>query len=498
MIELEFLARATNTAPMSAVAVLVFEQSGPGDEALDLDVAASGMISRALGHGRLTASTHQAIVLTALADPCISHIVVVGVCGRGMFDEHSMEDAAARAYATAKSCGASSLELRVWSFSAELSAHAALGLRLASYRFDKYRTREKAGDRPSLQAARIVVQDPAQAAKEFAPLARLADAIGFARDLVSEPPNVLYPEEFARRVKALEVLGLQVDILDEQQMVELGMGALLSVGQGSARQSQLAVMAWYGATRPSDAPVVVAGKGVCFDSGGLSLKEHEGMWEMKWDMGGAAAVAGLMHVLATRQAKANVVGILGLVENMPDGAASRPGDVVTSMSGQTIEIVDTDSEGRLVLADALWYGHQRFNPAALVDVATLTSAIIIALGHHYAGVFSNDDSLANQLLAAADREGELLWRMPLHRRYRNLIDSPIADMKNYGGQTAGSILAALFLEPFAGSTPWAHLDIAPAAWRKESDEAMVPDGATGYGVRLLNRWIAQYHEDRTA
>ena len=266
-------------------------------------------------------------------------------------------------------------------------------------------------------------------------------------------------------------------------------------GQGSARKSQLAVIGWYGAAEPADPPVVVAGKGVCFDAGGLSLKQAEGMSEMKWDMGGAAAVAGLMHLLAARKAKANVVGILGLVENMPDGAAVRPGDVVTSMSGQTIEVIDTDSEGRLVLADALWYGHHRFDPTAMVDVATLTSAIIVALGHHYAGVFSNDDSLADQLLAAADREGELLWRMPLHRRYGKLIESPIADVKNYGGtQTAGSITAALFLERFVGSTPWAHLDIAPIAWRNDSDDARVPKGATGYGVRLLNRWIERNHE----
>ena len=295
-------------------------------------------------------------------------------------------------------------------------------------------------------------------------------------------------------MKALEPLGLEVEILGEAEMERLGMGSLLCVGLGSQRESQLAVIQWRGADDPDAQPVAFIGKGVCFDTGGISIKPADGMEDMKWDMGGAGTVAGLMHALAGRKAKVNVVGILGLVENMPDGKATRPGDVVTSMSGQTIEVINTDAEGRLVLADALWYCQDRFKPRFMVDLATLTGAIIIALGNDYAGLFSNDDTLAEQLLAASRASGDNLWRLPLPAAYEKQFDSLIADMKNVGGRPGGSITAALILQKFVNGTPWAHLDIASTTWKKPSSVATIPDGATGFGVRLLDRLVADNFE----
>jgi leucyl aminopeptidase len=323
----------------------------------------------------------------------------------------------------------------------------------------------------------------------------LADGVIFTRDLVSEPANVLYPAEFARRVKGLESLGLEVEILGEAEMEKLGMGSLLGVGQGSRRESQLAVIQWKGAADPTAQPIAFVGKGVTFDTGGISIKPADGMEDMKWDMGGAGAVAGLMHALAGRKAKVNAVGILGLVENMPDGNAQRPGDVVKTMSGQTIEVINTDAEGRLVLADALWYCQDRFKPKFMVDLATLTGAIIIALGKDYAGLFSNNDILSGHLDAAGKAENETLWRLPMPSAYEKQFDSSIADMSNVGGRPGGSITAALILQKFVNGTPWAHLDIAGVAWRKPSHMPTVPDGASGFGVRLLNRMVADAYED---
>jgi leucyl aminopeptidase len=293
-------------------------------------------------------------------------------------------------------------------------------------------------------------------------------------------------------VKALEALGLTVEILGEAEMAELGMGSLLGVGQGSRRESQLAVIQWKGGG--DSRPVAFVGKGVCFDTGGISIKPAEGMEDMKWDMGGAGAVAGAMHVLAGRKAKVNAIGILGLVENMPDGNAQRPGDVVTSMSGQTIEVINTDAEGRLVLADALWYCQDRFKPKFMIDLATLTGAIIISLGNDVAGMFCNNDELAGNLAAASKASGDALWRMPMPAAYEKQFESMIADMKNVGGRPAGSITAALILQKFVNGLPWAHLDIAGVAWKKPSTVATIPDGASGFGVRLLNQLVADHYE----
>ena len=376
-----------------------------------------------------------------------------------------------------------------------LAARIAFGALLRSYRFDRYLgDGKKKKDRPP---KRLAIRSAANgnARKSFAPLESLARGIFLTRDLVSEPGNVLYPESFAARCRELGELGLEVEVLAEAALQKLGMGALLAVGQGSARESRVVVMRWQGASKKARAaPLALIGKGVTFDSGGISLKPGAGMGEMKWDMGGAGTVVGVMAALARRKARANVVGVIGLVENMPSGKAQRPGDIVTAMSGETIEVLNTDAEGRLVLADILYYARQRFKPSAMIDLATLTGAIIIALGHENAGLLSNNDDLAATLLEAAGREGEGLWRLPLGKAYDKLIDSNIADMQNIGqGRDAGSITAAQFLQRFVGDVPWAHLDIAGMAWSKK-DAPVTPKGATAYGVRLLDRLVADYYE----
>ncbi|MCC2663847.1 MAG: leucyl aminopeptidase [Geminicoccaceae bacterium] len=348
----------------------------------------------------------------------------------------------------------------------QLAACLATGASLRGYRFDKYQTQKAPDDEPAGEVARLVF-------------------------LLAEP--VLSPESFADECRKLgDEVGLAVDVLGPAELRELGMRALLGVAQGSAREPRVAVMRWQGG---GDAPpVALVGKGVCFDSGGLSLKPAAGMEEMKWDMGGAGAVFGAMAALARRRAKANVVGLLGLTENMPSGTAQRPGDVITAMSGLTIEIVNTDAEGRLVLADVLHYAKERFKPKAMVDLATLTGAIVVALGHEQAGLFTPDETLAGEFVAAGEAVGERLWRMPLGEAYAKHIKSDIADIKNVGrAREAGASAGAVFLQRFVGEVPWAHLDIAGVAWSKQ-DLPLAAKGATGFGVRLLDRWIAEHHE----
>ena len=491
--EIEFVAAGAALGEKTALALVVFEGDLMAGAAGQLDGRTGGALSRAVAAGRFTGGKGQVLdVLGAGGDA--ARVLLVGAGKPESFDDVAVEHAAASAYGAVKASGLTTLRVVLPSGDAEQAARAALGVRLAAYRFDRYRTKEPADRKPSVVKTQVSAGDDVAALSAFAPLADLADAIAFARDLVSEPPNVLHPEEFARRVKALESLGLEVEILGEAEMAKLGMGSLLGVGQGSVRESQLAIMKWNGAADPKAQPIAFIGKGVCFDTGGISIKPADGMEDMKWDMGGAAAVAGLMHVLAGRKAKVNAVGILGLVENMPDGNAQRPGDVVTSMSGQTIEIINTDAEGRLVLADAVWYCQDRFKPKFMVDLATLTGAIIISLGNDYAGLFSNNEELSGNLLAASSVEGEPLWRMPLPAQYDKNIDSMIADVKNTGGRPGGSITAALFIQRFVNNVPWAHLDIASTAWKKPSSVPTIPDGATGYGVRLLNRMVQDKYE----
>ena len=368
----------------------------------------------------------------------------------------------------------------------------AMGARLRNWRLDTYRTRLAEKAKPSLKT--VTIASPhGDLSDRWAENEAIAEGVALTQTLVAEPPNILYPESFVERCQHLADLGVELEILDERQMKALGMGALLGVAQGSTRPPRLLAMRWNGGN-PGDAPVVFIGKGVTFDTGGISLKPGAGMDMMKWDMGGAGAVAGAIKAIAGRKAKANVVGVVGLVENMPDGNAMRPGDIVTTMSGQTVEVLNTDAEGRLVLCDAISWAQKAYDPKVIVDLATLTGAMVISLGHEYAGIFANDDKLAADLLAAGDASDNKLWRFPLSPAYDKLIDSPIADMKNIGPREGGSITAAQFLKRYVeDGVAWAHLDIAGMAWG-DKDGPVYAKGATGYGVRLLDRYIAANHE----
>jgi leucyl aminopeptidase len=380
---------------------------------------------------------------------------------------------------------------------AQQAAEVALGAMLRSYRFDRYRTKEKAEDKPKLSKLTMLTAEAPKAKTAWEPLDATAKGVFITRDLVSEPPNVLNPAEMADRCRKLTEIGLKVEILGPKEMGKLGFGALLGVSQGSVNEPRMVVMQWNGvsgnARKPKDKPVVFIGKGVTFDTGGISIKSAGGMEDMKWDMAGAGTVIGLMAALAGRKAKVDAIGLVGLVENMPSGSAQRPGDVVTSYSGQTIEVINTDAEGRLVLADVIWYAQQKYDPKFMVDLATLTGAIIVGLGHEYAGLFSNDDTLCQRLSAAGQETGERVWRMPLDEAYDKQIRSDIADMKNIGGRPGGAITAAQFIQRFVNGKPWAHLDIAGMAWSTK-DGATTPKGATAFGVRLLDRLVADNYE----
>jgi leucyl aminopeptidase len=377
---------------------------------------------------------------------------------------------------------------------ADAATRIGFGAAARSWRYDIYRTKLSNKAKPTLEEV-IIVGGGEGAEAEWSRRSALLEGISFTRELVTEPANIIYPETFVERCrKQLEGTGVEIEVLDENQMRELGMGALLGVGQGSVRPPRLLAMRWNGAADANAKPVVFIGKGITFDTGGISIKPGAGMEAMKWDMGGAGAVAGAMKAIATRKAKANVVGICVLAENMPDGNAQRPGDVVTSMSGQTIEVINTDAEGRLVLCDAMTWAQRQYKPHYIIDLATLTGAMIIALGNEYAGLFSNDDGLAQKLTAAGQATGDKLWRFPLGDPYDKLIDSPIADMKNVGAREAGSITAAQFLQRFVeNGVKWAHLDIAGTVWANKPG-TLYDKGATGYGVALLDRFVADNFE----
>jgi len=382
---------------------------------------------------------------------------------------------------------------RVW----EHAAHIANGALLSSFRFDKYRTKEEDDKKPSIRALKILTPSGGRARKAFDELEKIAEGVFLTRNLVSEPANVLYPDSFAEICRELTDLGIEVDVLGEAEMQNLGMGALLGVGQGSVRESRMVVMKWNGlqgrGRKAQSTQIAFVGKGVTFDTGGISIKPAGGMEDMKWDMGGAGTVTGLMKALAGRKANVNVVGVIGLVENMPDGNAQRPGDVVTAMDGQTIEVINTDAEGRLVLADALTYTQQEFKPKTMINLATLTGAILVSLGQERAGVFANDEELAAQINKCGNETGEKNWSFPMDSEYDDLIKSQIADMKNTGGRFGGSITAAKFLQRFVKDTKWAHIDIAGMAWSNK-DRPTVPKGGTGYGVRLLDRLVSKHYE----
>jgi len=458
-----------------------------------------GAITRAIGAGRFTGAKQQTLTVLGQAGG-LNRLMLLGVGKAGELDARTAEGLGGQLVAEANGSGQKAVTVVVDAVkgtklsAGEIAAHIALGACLRNYRFDKYKTKDKPEQKLSLEKITVVLANPAEARKAYAGLEPTIDAVFFTRDLVSEPANVLYPVSFAQRARELSKLGVKVEILGEAQMKKLGMGSLLGVGQGSVRESQLLVMQWMKGPK-TQKPVALIGKGVCFDTGGISIKPAGGMEDMKWDMGGAGAVVGAMRLIAGRKAKANVVAVCALVENMPDGNAQRPGDVVKSMSGQTIEVINTDAEGRLILCDAMWYAQQKFKPQAMVELSTLTGAIIVALGHERAGLFSNNTPLSDNLRKAGSEIGEKLWRMPLGSGYDKLIDSEIADMRNVSnGRDGGSITAAQFLQRFVQEgVAWAHLDIAGVAWSNKGNNT-TPKGATAYGVRLLDRFVADSYE----
>jgi leucyl aminopeptidase len=374
---------------------------------------------------------------------------------------------------------------------AEAAAQIASGAALRVYSFEHYKSKKP--EKPTtLDSITIHCALPEKSKAAFAPLSAIREGVHLARDLVNEPANILFPAEFANRAKALAKAGVKIEILGPKEMKKLGMGALLSVAQGSPFEARLVVMRWNGGKKGAQ-PVAFVGKGVTFDTGGISIKPAAGMEDMKGDMGGAACVTGLMLALAKRKAKVNAIGAIGIVENAVDGNAQRPGDVVKSMSGQTIAVLNTDAEGRLVLADVLWYVQDKFKPKFMVNLATLTGAILVALGKEHAGLFSNNDELSTRISDAGTATGEKVWRMPLTPGYDKMIDSDIADMKNIGGRFAGSITAAQFLQRFVNKVPWAHLDVAGTAMDAEKS-AINQSWGSGWGVRLLNKLVADHYE----
>ncbi|RWM24966.1 leucyl aminopeptidase [Mesorhizobium sp.] len=484
-----------------SVFVLAADGGGLGEAAKACDPA--GALARAFPVADFSGRFANSAEVLAPEGTSVDRLVAIGAGKVANLDDHAWLKLGGAVAASLRKAAevAVILDLPELQPDGRQAANLAAGILLRSYGFDKYKTRkERENGQPeakkaeAAKPAKITIHcaDPAAAKKAFASEEAVIDGVLLARDLVNEPANALGPVEFAARTKELEALGVEVEILTEKEMKKLGMGSLLGVAQGSPRGARIAVMQWKGG-KSKDAPVAFIGKGVTFDTGGNSMKPASGMEDMKGDMGGAAAVTGLIHALAARKAKANVVGVIGLVENSVDGHAQRPGDIVTSMSGQTIEVLNTDAEGRLVLADALWYANDRFKPKFMVNLATLTGAIMVALGQHYAGLFSNNDELAGRLFGAGQATQERLWRMPLGAEYDKLIDSKNADMKNIGGRYGGAIIAAQFLQRFVKDTPWAHLDIAGTAMGAPASEINQSWGS-GFGVRLLDRLVRDHYE----
>ena len=495
MLSIDF-ARATLPAS-GALALLVPEGTAPSGLAADLDRACGGALTRAFAAAKFTGKKGSTCSVLA-PGAGLSRVFAVGL-GKA---EDLTPFAAEEAGGTLAAALANEAEVAVatGSVAPMLAAAVAMGACLRSYRFDRYRTKEKPEDKPKLTGLSVLCADPAATAEAWAPMEAVVNGVTLARNLVSEPPNVLFPEEMADRCLALEELGVKVEVFGPKEMDKLGFGMLMGVALGSATEPRMVVMRWNGASKgkgkkagPKSKPLAFIGKGVTFDTGGISIKGAGGMEDMKWDMAGAGAVIGAMAALAGRKAPVDVVGLVGLVENMPSSTAQRPGDVVTSYSGQTVEIINTDAEGRLVLGDVLWYCQERFEPAFMVDLATLTGGIIVSLGHEYAGLFSNNEELAQNLLSTGTAWGEKLWRMPLGDAYDKMLKSEIADMKNVGGRPGGSISAACFIQRFVNGVPWAHLDIAGTAWSTK-DGPTTPKGATAFGVRLIDRLVAEHYE----
>jgi len=456
--------------------------------------AAQTLLKRAAAAERYKGKAYAGLTLPAPEGAAYERLIVVGVGDEGKNDELDFVKLGG-AIAGRLGGGRTAevvLALPAGTIDTRQGAELALGLKLRSYAFDRYKTKSKDKDDAEPIAVTLRSHDPAGLKKALKAADAVAAGVVLARDLVNEPPNVLYPEEFADRAAKLKKLDVEIEILDEKDLKKIGMRALLGVGQGSRRESRVVVMRWNGAGK-DEQPVAFVGKGVTFDTGGISLKPGASMEDMKGDMAGAACVVGLMQALAGRKAKVNAIGVIGLVENMPDGNAQRPGDIVTSLSGQTIEIINTDAEGRLVLADVLWYTQERFSPRFMINLATLTGAILVALAQENAGLFSNNDELSERLTAAGIATGETVWRLPLGKAYDKMIDSKFADMKNSAGRYGGSITAAQFLQRHVNDTPWAHLDIAGTGMAAANSEINRSWGP-GWGVRLLDRLVADHYE----
>lgn len=486
MTEISFSDLALPTS--GALALPEFADTARSDFFAAVDKATDGALTRAAEAASFTFKRGSTCVVLAPGAK-LERVVLVGLGDKDSLTETAAEQAggAAAQMLTMHAQGAISTA----ALDPKLAVHVALGASLGLYRFDRYRTTEKKDDKPKLASLAILTKDVAGAKAAWAGWEAVAKGVTLTRDLVSEPANVLTPAEFAKRTEELKKLGVEVEVFDVPALEKLKFGSMLGVAQGSDNPPRMVVMRWNGAGDDS-APLAFVGKGVTFDSGGISIKPAAGMEDMKWDMAGAGVVTGLMAALAGRKAKVNAVGLIGVVENMVSGNAQRPGDVVRSASGQTIEVLNTDAEGRLVLADVLWYARETFSPRYMVDLATLTGAIIVGLGHEYAGLFSNDDTLSAKLTEAGSATEEKLWRMPMGEEYDKQLKSDIADMKNIGGGRAGgSITAAQFLKRFVGETPWAHLDIAGVAWATKAKNGS-PKGASGFGVRLLDRFVRQF------
>ncbi len=481
-----------------ALVIAVDDTLKLGTQAAALDKKTGGAISRALKAGGFEGKQGQVESITGISGLIGDRVIVLGLGKEKTIDALVLQEVGGFLVEACDAAKVKSAEIHLDAIKnikpGEAAAQMAYGVRQRSYAFLKYHTTRKKELSPTFGAASFVLKDTKGAKQQYEAFNALSDGIDFARDVVTEPGNVIYPETLAKEAQRLSSLGIKVEVLGKAQMEKLGMGALLGVAQGSVREPKLIVMQWMGGKK-SQKPVAFVGKGVTFDTGGISIKPAQNMEDMKYDMAGSAAVLGVMKALAGRKARVNAVGVIGAVENMPDGNAQRPGDVVKTMSGQTVEIINTDAEGRLVLSDALWYTQDRFKPQWMIDLATLTGAIVITLGTSRCGLFSNNDKLSNQLESAGKKAGEGIWRLPLGEEYDKQINSDIADMKNVGeGREAGSITAAQFLQRFVNQVPWAHLDIAGVAWTGKGKPSG-PKGATGYGVRLLNQLVEDYYEE---
>ncbi len=482
-----------------ALVVLVAEDLALPPTAAAFDAKAGGVLARAIQKAAYKGKQFATLDVVAPAGTELDRVIVVGLGDPAKLAEKDWARLGGALRAKLLEVKATTATVLVEradgaAITADQAAEIGLGVRLRGWSFDAYKSKKKDEDEPKPLKLTLAVENPTAAKKAWAPREAVADGATLTRDLICEPANVLGTEEFAKKAAKLEKLGVEIEILGEKELKKAGWNALLGVAQGSKRPPRVVFMRWNGGEK-GEAPVAFVGKGVVFDSGGISIKPAAGMEDMKGDMGGAAVVTGLMHALAARKAKVNVVGAIGLVENMPDAGAQRPGDIVTSLSGQTIEIINTDAEGRLVLCDVLWHVKEEIKPAFIVDLATLTGAILVALGKINGGLFANDDTLANRLTAAGLATGETVWRLPLAPEYDKLIDSTWADMKNTGGRDAGSITAAQFLKRFVGDVPWAHLDIAGTAMGSPATE-LNKGWTSGWGVRLLDRLVADHYETK--